>query len=120
MSTKNIIFGGKEADIGIALKDTFIVTNRGEPRNFSVALNDESRCNSDMRFKVVIKPKKFLLEKVLYLFPFIIIFSFIMFHFSFHRMKSKLSLCLSRSSVQQPSQNISRSKLLVHTLTNNK
>lgn len=64
VSTKNIMFGGKEADIGIALKDTLTVTNRGEARTFSVALHDESRCNSDMKFKVVIKPKEFILEKV--------------------------------------------------------
>lgn len=67
MSTKNIMFGGKEADIGIALKDTLTVTNYGETRDFKIALNNEPRCNSDMRFKVVIKPKEFTLNKVLLL-----------------------------------------------------
>lgn len=64
MSTKNIMFGGKEADIGIALNDTLTVTNHGKSCMFSVALLDESRCNSDMKFKVEIKPKEFYLEKV--------------------------------------------------------
>ena len=58
------MFGGKEAEIGIALKDTMTVTNTGKPRTFSVGLIDEARCNSDMKFKVVIKPKEFHLEKV--------------------------------------------------------
>lgn len=72
MSTKNIMFGGKEADIGIALKDTLTVTNYGETRDFKIALDDEDRCNSDMRFNIVIKPKEFTLNEVLtrfYVFP---------------------------------------------------
>lgn len=76
VSTKNIMFGGKEADIGIALKDTLTVTNRGEARTFSVALHGEPRCNSDIKFKVVIKPKEFILEKVCIPFRVVIIIIF--------------------------------------------
>lgn len=67
MDTKNIMFGGKEADIGIALKDTLTVSNDGKARTYTLGLIDEDRCNSDMKFKVVIKPKEFQLEKVLFL-----------------------------------------------------
>lgn len=59
------MFGGKEADIGIALKDTLTVTNTGKVRNFSISLFEEDRCNSDMRFKIVIKPREFRLERVI-------------------------------------------------------
>lgn len=64
VSTKSLVYGGKEADIGITLKDTLTVTNTGKPRTFTVALADEERCNSDMRFEIVIKPREFKLEKV--------------------------------------------------------
>lgn len=40
------------------------VTNNGKPRTFTVALYNEERCDSDMRFKVRINPKEFKLEKV--------------------------------------------------------
>lgn len=65
MSTKNLTFSGKEADIGITFKDTVVVTNTGNVRNFTVALYDEARCNSDKRSKTTINPKEFKLEKVL-------------------------------------------------------
>ena len=68
MDKKNIMFGGKEADIGIALKDTLTITNEGKPRTYTIGLIEESRCDSDMKFKVVIKPKEFQLEKVLFSF----------------------------------------------------
>lgn len=58
------MFGGKEASIGIALKDTLTVVNTGKPRTFAIGLLDETRCNSDMKFKIVIKPREFHLEKV--------------------------------------------------------
>ena len=64
MSTKNIMFGGKEADIGIALKDALTVTNNGKPRTFAVGLLEEDRCESDMRFKIRMSPREFHLEKV--------------------------------------------------------
>lgn len=64
MSTESITFGGKEADIGIALKETLTVTNSGKSRTFTIALADEARCESDLRFDIVIKPKEFKLDKV--------------------------------------------------------
>lgn len=85
------MYGGKEATIGVALKDTLTVTNTGKPRTFTVTLADEARCNSDMRFEIVIKPREFKLEKVLFLktslpfqSPFISVFIF-----NSHRTKSK-------------------------------
>lgn len=64
MDTKSIMFGGKEADIGIALKDTMTVTNTGKARTYSIGLISESRCDSDKRFSITIKPREFRLEKV--------------------------------------------------------
>ena len=64
VSTKNIMFGGKDADIGIALKDTLTIENHGSPREFSLELLDKERCDSNLRYKIVIKPQKFQLEKV--------------------------------------------------------
>ena len=86
MSTKNIMFGGKEASIGIALKDTLTVTNTGKPRTFSVGLFDEARCNSDMKFKITINPKEFYLEKVSR--P--LCFYFLFIYAQSYRMKSNL------------------------------
>lgn len=59
------MFGGKEAEIGIALKDTLTVENHGKSRSFKIGLFDEDRCGADMKFKVVIKPKEFQLDKVI-------------------------------------------------------
>lgn len=64
MSTKNIMFGGKEADIGIALRDTVTITNNGKVRTYSIGPIDESSCSSDLRFSIKIKPREFRLEKV--------------------------------------------------------
>ena len=63
-NTKNITFGGKEASIGIALSDTFIVSNNSGTRNFTVAVDRDDGQAENKRYKIIIKPEKFQLEKV--------------------------------------------------------
>ena len=65
VSTKNIMFGGKDADIGIALKDSLSIENYGPSREFSIKLLDDENRSPDLRYKIVIKQEKFQLEKVI-------------------------------------------------------
>ena len=65
-NTKNITFGGKEASIGIALNDTFVLTNSGNARVFTIRVDKEADQAENKRYKIIIRPDKFQLEKVQY------------------------------------------------------
>ena len=63
-NTKNITFGGKEASIGIALSETFVLTNNGDARVFTIGVNRDNGQAENKRYKIIISPDKFQLEKV--------------------------------------------------------
>ena len=63
MSTKAITFGGKEADIGIPLKDFFVVESKAKKScTFEISPVNE-KTKKDMKHKLKVQPTKFVLER---------------------------------------------------------
>ena len=62
VSTKNLEFEGKNAEIGIALKDSFDVENHsGKSMSFTLSVDEYKE---SMKYKIMMKPDKFKLDKV--------------------------------------------------------
>lgn len=50
--------------MGVALKDTIVVYNNSEARTFILKIDRDESQPEDIRYKIVMKPEKFQLDKV--------------------------------------------------------